>query len=114
MVGRIWLEEAWLNFLVNNPHVNIFLTSVHASNNVKDANMLFKLLDDVMEEIGHELLIQVITDNASANVVRIVQLSIQIIQFISFFIHNGSNHIKESKLIQNHEWTIWISPKSVE
>lgn len=54
-----------INFLVNNPHGTVFLRSVDASDAIKDANMLFKLLDSVVEEVGEELVIQVVTDNAS-------------------------------------------------
>jgi len=32
---------------------------------VKNANLLFKILDDLVEEIGEENVIQVVTDNAS-------------------------------------------------
>ncbi|XP_039146824.1 uncharacterized protein LOC120284072 [Dioscorea cayenensis subsp. rotundata] len=54
-----------INFLANNPQGTIFLKSIDASNVVKDATMLFKLLDDVMvEDIGEELVIQVITNDA--------------------------------------------------
>ncbi|XP_039117838.1 uncharacterized protein LOC120253587 [Dioscorea cayenensis subsp. rotundata] len=55
-----------INFLVNNPEGTVFLKSVDVSNKVKDGTFLFKLLDDVVEEIGEENVVQVITDNASA------------------------------------------------
>ena len=54
-----------VNFVVNNPYDNVFLRSVDVSNFVKDANFLFKMLDDVVEEIGEEVVIQVVTDNAA-------------------------------------------------
>ena len=54
-----------INFLVNNPFGTIFLKSVDVSDVVKDANLLFKMLDDVVEEVGEDIVIQVITDNAS-------------------------------------------------
>ena len=37
-----------------------------ASKHVKDAKLLFKLLDDVVEEVQENLVVQVVTDNASA------------------------------------------------
>ena len=43
-----------------------FFRSVDASDRVKDANYLFKMLDEVVEEIGEKLVVQVVTDNASA------------------------------------------------
>ncbi|KAK2648527.1 hypothetical protein Ddye_016016 [Dipteronia dyeriana] len=54
-----------LNFLVNNLYGTVFLKSVDASDVVKDATLLFELLDSVVEEVGEDLMIQVVTDNAS-------------------------------------------------
>ena len=44
----------------------MFLKSVDASNKMKDGKLLFKLLDDMVEEVGEESIVQVISDNASA------------------------------------------------
>ncbi|KAK1587289.1 hypothetical protein Q3G72_011444 [Acer saccharum] len=54
-----------INLLVNNPHGTIFLRSVDASDVIKDAKLLFKLLNEVVEEVGEELVVQVVTDNTS-------------------------------------------------
>lgn len=54
-----------INFLVNNPEGTVFLKCVDASDKIKDANLLFKLLDEVVEEVGEEYVVQVVTDNAS-------------------------------------------------
>lgn len=54
-----------INFLVNNPSGTVFLKSVDASEYIKDAKLIFKLLDEVIEEVGEHLVVQVITDNAS-------------------------------------------------
>ncbi|KAK3211888.1 hypothetical protein Dsin_016594 [Dipteronia sinensis] len=43
----------------------VFLKSVDASTIVKDATLLFKLLDEVVEEVGEDIVVQVVTDNAS-------------------------------------------------
>ena len=43
----------------------MFLKSVDASNRVKDAKLLFQLLDEVITEVGVTNVVQVITDNAS-------------------------------------------------
>ena len=32
---------------------------------IKDANFLFKVLDDMVEEVGEENVVQVVTDNTS-------------------------------------------------
>ncbi|XP_038695504.1 uncharacterized protein LOC119992784 [Tripterygium wilfordii] len=54
-----------INFLVNNPNGTVFLRCVDASEHVKDADLLFKLLDGIVEEVGEELVVQFVTDNAS-------------------------------------------------
>ncbi|KAK2637668.1 hypothetical protein Ddye_025463 [Dipteronia dyeriana] len=55
-----------LNFLVNNPKGTMFLKSIDASDAVKDVELIFKLLDSVVEEVGEDIVVQVVTDNASA------------------------------------------------
>ncbi|KAK1565650.1 hypothetical protein Q3G72_031716 [Acer saccharum] len=54
-----------INFLVNNPHGTVFLKSIDASDVVKDATLLFNLLDSVVEEVGEDYVVRVVTDNAS-------------------------------------------------
>jgi hypothetical protein len=41
-----------INFLVSCPKGTIFLKSVDASNNVKDENLLFQLLDEIVMPMG--------------------------------------------------------------
>ena len=43
----------------------MFLRSRDASDQVKDANLLFHLLDEVVEEVGVGNVLQIIIDNAS-------------------------------------------------
>ncbi|KAL0923847.1 hypothetical protein M5K25_004626 [Dendrobium thyrsiflorum] len=59
-------SRSLINILVNNPYGTVFLRSVEASDEVKNADFLFNLLDGVVEEIGEQLVVQVVTDNASA------------------------------------------------
>ncbi|KAI9174209.1 hypothetical protein LWI28_013741 [Acer negundo] len=54
-----------INFLVNNPYCTVCLKLVDASNVVKDAKLLFNLLDEVVEEVCEDIVVQVVTDNAS-------------------------------------------------
>ncbi|KAH9293466.1 hypothetical protein KI387_041331, partial [Taxus chinensis] len=54
-----------INFLASCPQGTMFLKSVDASDRVKDANLLFELLDEVVVEVGVENVVQIITDNAS-------------------------------------------------
>ena len=41
-----------INFLVSCPHGTIFSRSYDASDKVKDAYLLFELLDEVVTEVG--------------------------------------------------------------
>ncbi|KAH9297845.1 hypothetical protein KI387_029527, partial [Taxus chinensis] len=54
-----------INFLASCPQGTMFLKSVDASDRVKDANLLFELLDEIVLEVGVENVVQIITDNAS-------------------------------------------------
>ncbi|XP_010648233.1 uncharacterized protein LOC104878939 [Vitis vinifera] len=54
-----------INFLVNSPIDTWFLKSTDASNTIKNGELMFKHLDEVVEEIGEENVAQVIIDNAS-------------------------------------------------
>ena len=57
-------SRAILHFLVVCPKGTMFLKSVDASDQVKDAQLLFHLLDEVVEEVGVQNVVQVIIDNA--------------------------------------------------
>ncbi|KAM0041362.1 putative ribonuclease H-like superfamily [Helianthus debilis subsp. tardiflorus] len=71
--GVSLLSDGWsdmrnrslINFLVNNQYGTVFLKTVDASNCVKDAEKILELLDGVIEEIGEDIVIQVVTNNAS-------------------------------------------------
>nr|XP_007147219.1 hypothetical protein PHAVU_006G105700g [Phaseolus vulgaris]ESW19213.1 hypothetical protein PHAVU_006G105700g [Phaseolus vulgaris] len=54
-----------LNFLVNSPRGTVFLKSIDASDICKTADKIFKMIDDIVEEVGEENVIQVVTDNAA-------------------------------------------------
>ncbi|RVX03563.1 hypothetical protein CK203_027947 [Vitis vinifera] len=54
-----------INFLVNSPAGTWFMKSINASDTIKNGELMFKYLDEVVEEIGEENVVQVITDNAS-------------------------------------------------
>ncbi|XP_077252467.1 uncharacterized protein LOC143891845 [Tasmannia lanceolata] len=56
------------NFLVNSPKGTVFLRSVDTSDISENADNLFTLLDSVVEEVGEENVVQVITDSAAAYV----------------------------------------------
>jgi hypothetical protein len=54
-----------LNFLVNSPKGTVFLKSVDASHITKTADKIFELIDQVVEEVGEENVVQIVTDNAA-------------------------------------------------
>ncbi|XLR35127.1 hypothetical protein S83_063027, partial [Arachis hypogaea] len=72
-VGCTIMTDGWtdkrrrtiLNFLVNSPKGTVFLKSIDASHITKTADKIFKMIDDVVEEVGEENVIQVVTDNAA-------------------------------------------------
>jgi phosphotransferase system IIA component len=67
------MSDAWtdrkqrsiINFLVNSSKGSMFFKSVDASDYVKMGDKIFELLDNVVEEIGEDKVVQVITDNGS-------------------------------------------------
>nr|XP_007153622.1 hypothetical protein PHAVU_003G051000g [Phaseolus vulgaris]ESW25616.1 hypothetical protein PHAVU_003G051000g [Phaseolus vulgaris] len=54
-----------LNFLVNSPRGTVFLKSIDAYDVCKTAKKIFKMIDDIVEEVGENNVIQVVTDNAA-------------------------------------------------
>ncbi|PKU70408.1 hypothetical protein MA16_Dca007160 [Dendrobium catenatum] len=69
MVGQIFDIEVLLISWSTIHMEQFFFKSVDASNAssfVNDAQLLFEMLDEVVEEVGDALIVQVVTDNASA------------------------------------------------
>ncbi|CAI0443975.1 unnamed protein product [Linum tenue] len=54
------------NFLANSPRGIVFIESVDTSDFPKTASKVFEMLDDIVEKVGEENVVQVVTDNASA------------------------------------------------
>lgn len=52
-----------INLVVACPKGTMFLKSLDASANVKDAHLIFSLFTDVVEEVGVANVVQVVTDN---------------------------------------------------
>ncbi|KAL6190756.1 hypothetical protein ACLB2K_037150 [Fragaria x ananassa] len=71
VTGCSILADSWLdtegttliNFLASGPNGVYFVSSIDATEIVKDASELFELLDKVVEEMGEENVVQVITPN---------------------------------------------------
>jgi hypothetical protein len=53
------------NFLVNSPKGTIFMYSIDTSDIYKTADKVFEMLDNVIEMVGEENVVQIVTDNAS-------------------------------------------------
>ena len=64
------------NFLVNSPKGTVFMYSLDTSDISKTADKVFKMLDDVVELVGEENVVQVVTDNA-ANLKAVGELLLQ-------------------------------------
>lgn len=58
-------NQSLINFLVNNQYGTVLLRIVDASNCIKMLKKI-KLLDEAVEEIGEDIMVQVVNDNASA------------------------------------------------
>uniref|UniRef100_A0A7N2N0K5 BED-type domain-containing protein n=1 Tax=Quercus lobata TaxID=97700 RepID=A0A7N2N0K5_QUELO len=59
-------QQPIMNFLVYCPRGAMFLKSIDTSSLTKDAENLFNIFDYVVQEIGVEYIVQLITNNASA------------------------------------------------
>ncbi|XP_041995799.1 uncharacterized protein LOC121745919 [Salvia splendens] len=77
-------QRTIINFLVNSPSGSVFIKSVDACSFVKIGEKLFELLDSVMEEIGEENVVQVVTDN-------------------------GSNYVAVGKMMEKRKHLYWTS-----
>ena len=54
-----------INFLIYYDKVTIFHTSIDASDKIHDSNYILGLMRDVVDEIGEEYIIQVVTNNGA-------------------------------------------------
>ena len=57
-----------INFLMNSPQGNVLIKSVDASDYARTGEIMFELLDGLMEEVGEQNVVQIVTDNASPNI----------------------------------------------
>ena len=56
-------NRSLINFLVNSPERTFFFKSIDASDEHKTGEYLFQKLDEMVDEIGEENVLQVITDS---------------------------------------------------
>ncbi|XP_042051749.1 uncharacterized protein LOC121797083 [Salvia splendens] len=72
-VGCSIMSDGWsdrkqrsiINFLVNSPSGSVFIRSIDASGIVKTGEKIFEMLDSMVDEIGEENVVQVVTVNGS-------------------------------------------------
>lgn len=68
IMSDVWTDRkqrSIINFLVNCTAGTMFYKSIDPSNFVKSGEKTFELLDSIVEEIGEEKVVQVITGNGS-------------------------------------------------
>ncbi|CAN1204285.1 hypothetical protein LINPERHAP2_LOCUS45937 [Linum perenne] len=73
-VGCTIMSDGWTdtrrrsicNFLVNSPKGTVFVESIDTSSFSKNAEKVFEMLDNVVEKVGEENVIQIVTDNGVA------------------------------------------------
>ena len=54
-----------INFMVYSKGSTVFLKSVDALNNIKDHKYIYKLLKNVIKEVGVDNVVQIVIDNGS-------------------------------------------------
>ena len=120
-----------INFLVSCPQGTMFLRSVDASDRVKDATLLFELLDEVVMQVGVENVVQVVTDNASNYVLagkmleekhktifwtpcaaHCIDLMLEDIGKQSWIKNNIEYAKNITKYIYNHSWVLSLMRKN--
>ena len=55
-----------INFMVYSKGSTVFLKSVDALNNINDHKYIYKLLKNVVKEVGVDNVVQIVIDNVSA------------------------------------------------
>ncbi|GKA10253.1 zinc finger, CCHC-type containing protein [Tanacetum coccineum] len=68
IMSNFWTDgkgRCLINFLLKCPTGTIFLKSIDASKHVKDAQLIVKMINEVIEDVGEENILQFITDNGS-------------------------------------------------
>eukprot|EP00253_Pinus_taeda_P028547 PITA_28547 len=72
-IGHTIMSDGWtyqrnktlINVLVSCPVGTMFLKSVDASDKVKTTQLIFEMMEEVIQEMGEEHVVQIVTDNAA-------------------------------------------------
>jgi hypothetical protein len=121
------------NFLVSCPQGTMFLKFVDASDKVKDANLVFQLLDEIITLIRRTNVVQIIIGNASSYVLdgKMLEAKYRTIFWTPCTTHcidlmledirkqewikNIVEHAKcITKYIYNHSWVLNLMRKNIE
>jgi len=54
-----------INFLVSCPKGTMFLKLVDASDKIKSAQLICEMMEEIVEEVGEQNIVQIVTDNAA-------------------------------------------------
>ena len=76
-------HRSLINFLVNCSKGSMFIESIDVSSYMKTGERMFQLLDSMVEKIGEDKVVQVITDNDSSYVMAGEKLYIELYILIS-------------------------------
>eukprot|EP00253_Pinus_taeda_P032981 PITA_32981 len=78
-----------INFLISCPAGTMFLKSVDASDKVKIAQLICEMMEEVVQEVGEEHVVQIVTDNATnyMDAGRLFQIRQPIIFWTSYAAH---------------------------
>ena len=63
-----WIDQqnrTLINFLVSCPKLTMFLKSVNASDKIKSAQLICEMMEEIVQEVGEENVMQIVTDNAA-------------------------------------------------
>ena len=93
-------QRTLINFLVNSPKGTFFIKSVDASGYAKTGEKMFELLDSFVERIGETNVIQVVTDNASSNVLAGKEISLYFLNFNFYLLIKIIFHILNMLFLQ--------------
>ena len=80
-------QRTLINFLVNSPKGTFFIQSVDASSYAKTGKKMFELLDRFVERIWEANVIQVVTNNASSNVLAGKKISFYFLYLCFLFVN---------------------------
>ena len=65
MMDGVTCKEDLFNFMVVTKSAPMFLKAIDCSNEIKDKDFIAKHMREVIMEVGHSNIVQIVTDNAA-------------------------------------------------